>query len=92
MVDVLVRDIPDEVLGAIDRQAKRLGLSRNEFLRRKLIGSAGAVQAGVGIGDLRRFGESFPDLADAQVMRDAWQRPTGGRLFSPDTNVSTACP
>lgn len=48
VVDVLVRDIPDEVLGAIDRQAKRLGLSRNEFLRRKLIGSAGAVQAAWG--------------------------------------------
>ncbi len=36
MTDMLVRDIPDEVIAAIDARAKRLGLSRSEYLRRTL--------------------------------------------------------
>ena len=36
MTDILIRDIPDEVLAAIDARAKRVGLSRTEYLRRTL--------------------------------------------------------
>ena len=36
MTDILIRDVPDEVLSAIDAKAKRVGLSRSEYLRRTL--------------------------------------------------------
>ncbi|MBA2282299.1 MAG: ribbon-helix-helix protein, CopG family [Acidimicrobiia bacterium] len=36
MTDILMRDVPDEVLAAIDAKAKRVGLSRTEYLRRAL--------------------------------------------------------
>ncbi|MEU4190828.1 ribbon-helix-helix protein, CopG family [Kribbella sp. NPDC026611] len=45
MSDVLVSDVPDEVLAVIDRLAAGEGLTRGEYLRRWLIeeaqGSAG---------------------------------------------------
>ena len=34
--DILIRDLPDHVVAAIDANAQRLGLSRNEYLRRQL--------------------------------------------------------
>ena len=36
MTDILIRNIPDDVLAAIDARAKRVGLSRTEYLRRTL--------------------------------------------------------
>jgi hypothetical protein len=41
MSDVLIRDVPVEVLAVIDHRASRLGLSRNEYLRRQLSQDAG---------------------------------------------------
>lgn len=71
--DVLVREVPDEVLAAIDAHAARLGLSRNEYLRRRLRQDAQhAVDAEIGVEDLIRFGERFSDLGDETVMRRAW--------------------
>lgn len=34
--DVLIRDLPEHVVAAIDANAHRVGLSRNEYLRRLL--------------------------------------------------------
>jgi hypothetical protein len=34
--DVLIRDVPDDVIAAIDANARRSGLSRSEYLRRAL--------------------------------------------------------
>ncbi|HVM02138.1 MAG TPA: antitoxin [Acidimicrobiales bacterium] len=71
MPDVLIRDLPDHVVAAIDATAARLGLSRNEYLRRHL-----AMQAGphdpVTVDDLRRSAKVFADLGDPDVMSDAW--------------------
>ena len=36
MADVLIRDVPDDVVAALDAHADRLGLSRSEFVRRRL--------------------------------------------------------
>lgn len=36
MSDVLIRDIPDDVLASLDAIAARLGLSRTEYIRRRL--------------------------------------------------------
>jgi hypothetical protein len=67
--DLLIRDVPDEVIAAVDAHAGRLGLSRCEYVRRRLAQDAAAQAAPVSEGDLARFG----DLADADVMSQAWQ-------------------
>ena len=41
MPDVLVRDVPDDVVAALDARAARLGISRNEYLRRRPAHEAG---------------------------------------------------
>lgn len=58
MADVLIRDGPDDVLGAIDADAKRQGLSRSEYLRRSLERTARTPEASVTVADL----EAFADL------------------------------
>jgi plasmid stability protein len=73
MSDVLIRDIPDDVLAALDAHAARLGLSRSEYIRRRLAQDASAVAVPVTVSDLRTFTEAFSDLADASVMGKAWQ-------------------
>jgi hypothetical protein len=72
MNDILIRDIPDDVLAAIDARASRAGLSRTEYLRRTLAREKSGAIPKVTVDDLVRFAESFADLADSDVMRDAW--------------------
>jgi plasmid stability protein len=73
MTDVLVRDVPDDVVAALEARAARLGLSRSEFLRRRLAQEAAANAANVSREDLMAFAETFADLADPEVMRGAWE-------------------
>lgn len=72
MTDLLIRDVPEEVLVAIDATAKRLGLSRSEYLRRQLAAAATSGRR-VGVDDLAAFAERFSDLGDAELMREAWE-------------------
>ena len=72
MTDVLIRGVPEEVIAAIEARAKRLGLSRAEYLRREVIRAATAGDQPVSVEDLERFGDRFRDLADPSVMRGAW--------------------
>lgn len=72
MTDVLIRGLPDDVVAALDAQAARLGLSRNEFIKREL-GQVRQRQARpVEPADLSRFAETFGDLGDADIMGRAW--------------------
>ncbi len=71
--DFLVRNVPDDVLAAIDVHATRLGLSRDEYVRRELIRIARRSASPVDSGDLRTFGEQFCDLTSADLMDQAWQ-------------------
>ena len=73
MTDLLIRDIPDGVLAAIDARAGRLGLSRTEYLRRRLAQDASVSGGEVAVQDLVLFAETFADLADATVMDQAWR-------------------
>jgi hypothetical protein len=73
MADVLVRDVPDEVLAGVDAHAARLGLSRAEYIRRRLAADAATTAQAVDVGDLRSFADIAGDLADPQVMGAAWQ-------------------
>ncbi len=73
MTDVLVRDVPDEVIRALDAGASRLGLSRSEFLRRRLAQVAMSGPQPVTAQDLLAFSETFSDLTDPTVMKGAWE-------------------
>jgi hypothetical protein len=73
MSDVLIRDVPDDVLAAVESHAARLGLSRNEYLRRQLAQDAMRSTVPVTMDDLRWFSDTFSDLADPEVMKRAWQ-------------------
>lgn len=74
MTDLLIRDVPDEVLAAIDAKAQRLGLSRSEYLRRALARERATTDVDVTtVDDLSRFADTFADLADDEVMRRAWE-------------------
>ena len=73
MTDVLIRDVPDDVIAAVDAHASRLGLSRNEYVRRRLAQDAAASSSPVSARDLARFAEVFSDLADPDVLARAWR-------------------
>jgi hypothetical protein len=73
MPDLLIRDVPDDVVSAIEAKAKRLGLSRTEYLRRQMARVATTTEGTVTVDALQRFGEVFADLGDAEVMRRAWE-------------------
>lgn len=72
MTDILVRDVPDEVVAALDARAARLGLSRSEYLRRRLAQEAAASPTRVTVEDLSAFAGTFADLGDPDVMKGAW--------------------
>lgn len=73
MTDVLVRDVPDHVVAALDARASRLGLSRSEYLRRRLGQEAAGSQQPVTVQHLASFAATFCDLGDADVMTGAWR-------------------
>lgn len=72
MTDILIRDVPDDVLAAIDGKAKRVGLSRSEYLRRALARERTASVGPTRIEDLERLAHLTTDLDDPSVMSDAW--------------------
>lgn len=72
MPDILIRDLPAEDLARLDAHAARQGLSRTEYLRRRLHEDAARVDASVTAADLQRFAARFGDLDDAEVIRQAW--------------------
>ena len=71
MSDILIRDLPESTVAEIDRRASDLGVSRNEYLRR-WIDQAMRTPQPVTREDLRRVGRLARDLADPDVMREAW--------------------
>jgi hypothetical protein len=73
MTDMLIRDVPDEVVAAIDDRASRLGLSRSEYVRRRLAQDAATAGTAVSVQDLARFADLFSDLDDPEVMSQAWR-------------------
>jgi len=70
--DVLIRDVPDDVLAGLDARAAELGLSRVEYIRRRLAQDARTQRVRVTTDDLRRLGQAAAGLADEELMREAW--------------------
>lgn len=73
MSDVLIRDIPDDVLAGLDVLAGRVGLSRSEYIRRKLAQEARTARVPVTVEHLRQFADTFSDLGDPELMARAWE-------------------
>ncbi|HEY9335557.1 MAG TPA: ribbon-helix-helix protein, CopG family [Kribbella sp.] len=72
MSDVLIRDVPDDVLAVIDHRAASQGLSRSEYLRRQLSQEAARSEVVVTVADLERLAELARDVEDPDVMARAW--------------------
>lgn len=72
MTDILIRDVPDDVAAALDARARRLGLSRSEYVRRQWAQDADRTHEPVSVDHLRQFAQTFDDLTDPGVLRDAW--------------------
>ena len=72
MTDVLIRNVPEDDLARIDAHASRVGLSRGEYLRRRIIQEANRSHVPVTRGDFDRLADLSKDLLDDDVMRDAW--------------------
>lgn len=71
MPNILIRDLTDAELERLDARARMLGLSRSEYVRRRLRQDTGGRR--VTRADLERFVEAHADLADASVMSRAWR-------------------
>jgi plasmid stability protein len=70
--EVLVRDVPDDVLAAIDIRAGRLGMSRSDYLRRLISQWAARDDEPVTAEDLQQLPLALPDLGDPEIMSEAW--------------------
>ena len=70
VTDILIRDVPDDVVAALDANAQRAGITRAEYLRRVL-----AEQQGPALtrDHLNRFAQRTADLGDPEVMAAAWR-------------------
>jgi AraC-like DNA-binding protein len=74
MPNILIRDLSKEAVERIDAAAANLGLSRNEYLRRKFEQAVTQpTERTITAEDWRRSAETFADLAAPDVMDSAWR-------------------
>jgi hypothetical protein len=73
VTDMPTRDARGGPMAAWEARARRLGLSRSEYVRRRLAREAAVSHSPVGARDLAWFAATFGDLADPGVMSRAWQ-------------------
>lgn len=72
MSDILVRGVEDETVAEIDRRAESQGLSRAEYLRRRLNAEYRVARVAVTAAHWNRFHSATVDLDDPEVMGEAW--------------------
>ena len=72
MADILIRDVPDDVIAAVDANASRAELSRVEYLRR-LLERECARTPEVTVESLRWLAEICADAKDPEIMAAAWR-------------------
>ncbi|WP_440710348.1 type II toxin-antitoxin system VapB family antitoxin [Herbiconiux sp. YIM B11900] len=73
MTDILIRNVPDDVVAEIDSQAERIGLSRVEYVRRQLLRESTRTRTTITPADLTRSAARLHDLLDVELMDAAWQ-------------------
>lgn len=71
MPNLLIRDLSEAELRQLDRRACALGLSRSEYVRRRLRQDIGGRK--ITTADLEHFARTHSDLADPEVMAQAWR-------------------
>ncbi|MDO5672649.1 MAG: antitoxin [Actinomycetaceae bacterium] len=72
MTDLLIRSVPTDDVQRIDEQARRLGLSRNEYLKRQILQQARRNSSPITQEDVQTFSQLAQDLDDPEIMKDAW--------------------
>jgi hypothetical protein len=72
MTDILIRDVADDVVAAIDTKARRLGITRSAYLRRALERERASNAGPVTTEQLERLSSLAADIDDPTVMSDAW--------------------
>jgi hypothetical protein len=72
MTDVLISDVPQDVLDRIDQRAAQQGLPRSEFLRRTLEREATADSRTVTMADLDRLYALTADMREPDFEQRAW--------------------
>lgn len=72
LTDVLIRGVAEVDLERVDERAARMGLSRGEYLRRRITQEAGREEGHLSVEDLQRAATRSRDLLDDDIMRDAW--------------------
>ena len=72
MADILIRDVPDDVVAAVDANASRAELSRVEYLRRMLERECARTPE-VTVESFRRLAETCADARDPEFIASAWR-------------------
>lgn len=75
MPNILIRNVPEEDIARLDRNAKEQGLSREEYLRRQIAQIAPRApreRRQITAQDWEDFAERTKDLRNEDVMRQAW--------------------
>lgn len=73
MADILIPDVPEDVIAAIDVKAQRLGISRADYLSRVLARERADQPVHVSVTDLVDLATAFADLSDTEAMNRAWR-------------------
>ncbi len=73
MPDILIRDVPEQVLAALDVKAARVGLSRSEFLRRRLSQEAVTEARKISDEDWHWLHDSTADAREPGFLEQAWR-------------------
>ena len=73
-MDILIRGISDAAVKQLDSEAAEVGLSRNEYLRRKIENTVGPEpRKEITAEDWARTARVHADLSDEELMRAAWR-------------------
>lgn len=72
MPDILIRDVPDDVILMLEQRARHLGLSRTEYLRRVLARESVDRTTDATRDHWHAFAQRHCDLDDPEVMGQAW--------------------
>ncbi len=73
MPDILIRNVSEAAVERIDHAAAELGLSRNEYLRRRFEVEQPLARGEMSAADLKRASYAARDLLDPEVMDAAWR-------------------
>lgn len=69
---ILIRGVPDDVVAAMEANAGKAGLTKDEYLQRALRRELSDPTGAVTVELLLWFSGVFADLAEPDIMQSAW--------------------